>query len=181
MAQQRRPDGRFQCSRQPSTRIRKLRACSRAIAERQSTTLWPGSEPSLRWGDLEASSVKLGVVLRLLNAAGRDAFDVFQVVPNYPTGNGRVNFALMASPSRGASRPAAPQVLVEVRPFSENLDGGRHEHRMAALCSRLDVSLGCSPTDGVGCSCSRHPTPRRAEIALTRWTLPETPLRHRKD
>ncbi len=104
-----------------------------------------GAIPALE--DLDVSSVKLGVVLRLLNAAGWDVFDVFQVVPNYPTGNGRVDFALMASPTRGASKPAAPQVLVVVRPFGEDLDGVRQERRMAAQCSRVGVPLGVL-TDG---------------------------------
>ena len=91
--------------------------------------------------ELDVSSVKMGVVLRLLNAAGWDVFDVFQVVPDYPTGNGRVDFALMAPPSRGASRPAAPQALVVVKPLGENLDGVRHERRMAAQCSRVGAPL----------------------------------------
>jgi len=49
---------------------------------------------------LEASSVKLGVVLRLLNAAGWDAFDVSQVVPDYLTDHGKVDFVLTAALSR---------------------------------------------------------------------------------
>ena len=98
-----------------------------------------GAIPALE--DLEASSVKLGVVLRLLNAAGWDVFDVSQVVPDYPTGNGRIDFALMASPYFGASRPAAPQVLVVVRPFGEDLDDKRHERRIAAQCSRVGAPL----------------------------------------
>ena len=82
-----------------------------------------GAIPTL--DDLDVSSIKLGVVLRLLNAAGWDVFDVSQVVPDYATGNGKVDFALMASPNRGAGGPAAPQALVVVKPFSENLDGIR--------------------------------------------------------
>ncbi len=92
--------------------------------------------------DLDVSSVKLGVVLRLMGAAGWDVFDVSQVVPDYPTGNGRVDFALMAPPSRGASSPVTPQVLVEVKPFGEDLDGKRHERRLVAQCSRVNVPLG---------------------------------------
>ena len=91
--------------------------------------------------DLEASSIKLGVVLRLMNAAGWDVFDVSQVVPDYATGNGRVDFALMTPPSRGVSRPAAPQVLVAVKPFGEDLDGRRHEQRMVAQCARVGAPL----------------------------------------
>ena len=99
-----------------------------------------GAIPTLE--DLDVSSVKLGVVLRLLNAAGWDAFDVSEVVPDYPTGNGKVDFALMAVPSRGTGGPASPQVLLEVRPFGVNLDGGRPERRLAAQCSRVGAPLG---------------------------------------
>ena len=69
--------------------------------------------------ELGVGRVRLGVVLRLLNSAGWDVFDVSQVVPDYPTGNGKIDFALTAAPSRGAGVAAAPQVLVEVKPFSE--------------------------------------------------------------
>ena len=82
-----------------------------------------GAIPALE--DLDIGSVKLGVVLRLLDAAGWDVFDVSQVVPDYPTGNGRADFALMAAPSRGTGSPATPRVLVAVRPFGENLDGAQ--------------------------------------------------------
>ncbi len=99
-----------------------------------------GAIPALE--NLDVSSVKLGVVLRLLNAAGWDVFDVSQVVPDYPTGNSRIDFALMAPPSRGSGGPAAPQALVVVKPFSENLDGIRHERRLVAQCSRVNVPLG---------------------------------------
>ena len=92
--------------------------------------------------DLDVSSVKLGVVLRLLNAAGWDAFDISEVVPDYPTSNGKVDFALVAVPSRGTGGPATPQVLVDVRPFSESLDGARHERRLVAQCSRVGAPLG---------------------------------------
>ena len=98
-----------------------------------------GAMPALE--DLDISSVRLGVVLRLLNAAGWDVFDISQVIPDYPTGNARVDFALMGSPSRGAGGPAVPQVLVEVKPFSENLDIGRHERRMVAQCARAGAQL----------------------------------------
>ena len=55
-----------------------------------------GAIPALE--DLDVSSVKLGVVLRLLNAAGWDVFDISEVVPDYPAGNGKVDFALVAVP-----------------------------------------------------------------------------------
>ena len=82
--------------------------------------------------DLDVSSVKLGVLLRLLNAAGWDVFDVSEVIPDYPTGNGKVDFALVAVLSRGTGSPATPQVLLEVKRFSENLDGARFERRLVA-------------------------------------------------
>ena len=91
--------------------------------------------------DLDLSSVKLGVVLRMLNAAGWDVFDVSQVVPDYPTGNGKVDFALVADSPRGTSGPATPQVLLELKPFSENLDGGRFERRLVAQCARVGAPL----------------------------------------
>ncbi len=99
-----------------------------------------GAIPTLE--DLDVSSVKLGVVLRLLDAAGWDVFDVSQVVPDYPTGNGQVDFALMSAPSRGVSRPDTPQVLVVVKPFGEDLDDRSHERRLAAQCSRVGTPLG---------------------------------------
>ena len=98
-----------------------------------------GAIPALE--DLDVSSVRLGVVLRLLHAAGWDVFDVSQVVPDYPTGNARVDFALMGDPSRGAGGPATPRVLVEVKPFGENLDSGRYERRMVAQCARAGAPL----------------------------------------
>ena len=99
-----------------------------------------GAIPALE--ALEVSSVKLGVALRLLNAAGWDAFDVSEVVPDYPTGNGKVDFALVADSSRGTGGPASPQVLLEVRPFGENLDGARFERRMVTQCARVGAPLG---------------------------------------
>ena len=99
-----------------------------------------GAIPALE--DLNLSSVKLGVVLRLLNAAGWDAFDISEVVPDYPTGNGKVDFALMASSSRGTGGPASPKVMLEVRPSGEHLDSSRHERRLVAQCFRVGAPLG---------------------------------------
>ena len=89
-----------------------------------------GTIPALE--DLDVSSIKLGVVLRLLNAVGWDVFDISQVIPDYSSGNGRVDFALAGAPSRGTGSPKSPRVLVEVKSFGENLDSGRHERRMVA-------------------------------------------------
>ena len=98
-----------------------------------------GAIPALE--DLDVSSVKLGVVLRLLNAAGWDVFDISEVVPDYPAGNGKVDFALVAASSRGTGGPATPQVLLEVKPFGENLDSGRFERRLVAQCARVGAPL----------------------------------------
>ena len=91
--------------------------------------------------DMDVNRVKLGVVLRLLNAAGWDVFDVSQVMPDYPTGNGKVDFALTASASRRAGGPATPQVLVKAKPFGENLESGRYERRLVAHCVREGAPL----------------------------------------
>lgn len=98
-----------------------------------------GAMPKLEYLDL--GSVKLGVVLRLLKAAGWDVFDVPQVVPDYPTGNGKVDFALTAASSRGTGGPATPGVLVNVKPFGENPDSSRHEGRLVARCARASAPM----------------------------------------
>ena len=71
----------------------------------------------------------------------RGQFDDSQVVPDHQTGNGGVNFVLMSSHSRGTERPAAPQVLVVVKPFGENIDDSRHERRIAAQRFRMGTAL----------------------------------------
>ena len=98
-----------------------------------------GAIPALE--DLGVGSVKLGVVLRLLNAAGWDAFDVSEVFPDYPAGNGRVDFALVAASPRGTEGPTIPQVLLEVKPVGENLDSSRYERRLVAQCARVGTPL----------------------------------------
>ena len=92
-------------------------------------------------GDLDVSRVKLGVALRLLNAAGWDVFDVSEVVPDYRSGNARVDFALMSSPLRGSRSSAVPQVLIEVKSLSENLESNRAERRIIAQCAREGAPL----------------------------------------
>ena len=98
-----------------------------------------GTIPALE--DLDVSSVKLSVVLRLLNAAGWDVFDTSEVVPDYPAGNGKVDFALVAASSRRTGGPVTPQALVEVKPFGENLDSSRYERRLVAQCARVGTTL----------------------------------------
>ena len=92
-------------------------------------------------GDLDVSHVKLGVALRLLNAVGWDVFDVSEVVPGYRSGNARVDFALMSSPLRGSRSSAIPQVLIEVKSLSENLESSRAERRIIAQCAREGAPL----------------------------------------
>ena len=92
-------------------------------------------------GDLDVSRVKLGVALRLLNAAGWDVFDVSQVVPDYRTGNARVDFTLMASPPGTSRSPAIPQVLIEVKSQDENLESSRTQRRIIAHCAREGAPL----------------------------------------
>ena len=91
--------------------------------------------------DLDVISVKLGVVLRLLNAAGWDVFDVSEVVPDYRAGNARVDFALISSPHRASQPLATPQVLIEVRSLSENLGSSRTERRIITQCAREGAPL----------------------------------------
>ena len=92
-------------------------------------------------GDLDVSRVRLGVALRLLNAAGWDVFDVSQVVPDYRTGNARVDFTLMASPPGTSRSPAIPQVLIEVKSQDENLESSRAQRRIIAHCAREGAPL----------------------------------------
>ena len=138
-----------------------------------------GTIPALE--DLDVSSVRLGVVLRLLNAAGWDVFDVSQVVPDYQTGNARVDFALMASPSRGAGGPATPRVLVEVKSFGENLDSGRYERRIVAQCARADAALAALTNGRRWLLLFQALTTRGPVIAFATWTSPEIPWRRRRN
>lgn len=91
--------------------------------------------------ELSATAVKQGVVLKLLSAAGWDAFDLSEIEPEYSTGNSKVDFALK-SPAAGRGRSVpAPRVLVEVRRLSENLENDRYERQLMAHCAREEVSL----------------------------------------
>lgn len=92
-------------------------------------------------GDLDVSRVKLGVALRLLNAAGWDVFDVLEVIPDYRTGNARVDFALMAQPPGTGRSPAIPQVLIEVKSQDEDLESSRTQRRIIAHCAREGAPL----------------------------------------
>ena len=87
------------------------------------------SSVSLR--TLDESATKQGVVLRLLNLAGWDTFDVSEVVPGYTVGNRRVDYAL---------RPGSPDaVFIEVKRPGENLD--RHQQQLLEYCFQEGVKL----------------------------------------
>ena len=61
---------------------------------------------------LDEFATKQGVVLRLLRLAGRDTFDISQVVPEYTVGSRRVDYALRPgspnAPSTTLSASASP-------------------------------------------------------------------------
>ena len=91
--------------------------------------------------ELSATAIKQGVVLRLLSAAGWNAFDLDEVEPEYRTGNTRVDFALKSpAPGRGRTVPV-PRALVEVKSLSDNLESDRFERQLMAHCAREEVSL----------------------------------------
>ena len=117
-----------------------------------------GAIPALE--DLDIGSVKLGVVLRLLNAAGWDVFDISEAVLDCTTGNGKADFALFAVPSREKRGAATPQVQLEVKPFSENLDRARFERRLVAHCARVGAPLGVLTNGRRPC----RPTPDRPRL-----------------
>ena len=92
--------------------------------------------------DLSASAIKQGIVLRLLSAAGWNAFDLSEVEPEYRIGTSRVDFALK-SPATGRNRAATiPRVLVQVRSPGENLGSDRYQRQLMAHCTREEVPLG---------------------------------------
>ena len=91
--------------------------------------------------ELSESAIKQGVVLRVLSAAGWDAFDLSEVQPEFRTGNTRVDFALMSSGSSRSRTTPNPLVLVEVKSVSENLESDRFERQMVTHCAREGVSL----------------------------------------
>ena len=92
-------------------------------------------------GDLSETAVKQGVVLRLLSAAGWNAFDLTEVEPEFRTGNTRVDFALKASSSSRSREAPTPRVLIEVKSLDDNLESGRLERQLMGHCAREDVSL----------------------------------------
>ena len=85
------------------------------------------------------AAIAQAVVLRLLNAAGWDVFDLSQVMPGYATGSSNVDFALM---SPGQPRGAvSPRVFIAVRTSAENIESPRMQRQLLAHCAREGVSL----------------------------------------
>ena len=83
------------------------------------------------------ASVAQGVVLRLLNAAGWDVFDLSQVMPGYRSGNTEIGYALM-TPRSGSGESPSPRVLVEVRSLGESLEATRTVNRCWAAAQRRE-------------------------------------------
>ena len=96
--------------------------------------------PSL--DDLNETAVKQGIVLRLLSAAGWNAFDISEIQPEYRTGNTRVDYALMSSSSPRARAASSPRALIQVKSLSDNLESDRYQRQLLAHCAREDVALG---------------------------------------
>src|SRR5260221_3495446 len=82
------------------------------------------------------AAVSHGILVPLLQALGWDPAEPDQVMPEYASGRGRVDFALCASPSR-------PSVFVEVKGVGRSLDGDRQLfeyafHEGVPLCVLTD-------------------------------------------
>ena len=91
--------------------------------------------------ELSETAIKQGIILRLLSAAGWNAFDLSEVEPEYRTGNTRIDFALKSSGSTRSREPGKPRVFIEVRSPDDNLEGERYERQLLSHCSREGVPL----------------------------------------
>ena len=91
--------------------------------------------------ELSATAIKQGIVLRLLSAAGWNAFDLSEVEPEYRTGNTRIDFALKSSGSSRSRESGTPRAFVEVRAPDDNLDSERYERQLLSHCAREGVPL----------------------------------------
>ena len=96
--------------------------------------------PSLT--ELNESAMKQAVVLRVLDAAGWNAFDLTEVEPDFQVGTAKVDYALKAASSLRQRSLATPRVLVEVKSLGENLKSERHQRRLMNHCARSEVELG---------------------------------------
>ncbi len=91
--------------------------------------------------ELSETSIKQGIVLRLLSAAGWNAFDLSEVEPEYRTGNTKIDFALKSSGSARSREPGNPRVFIEVRSPDDNLESERYERQLLSHCAREGVPL----------------------------------------
>lgn len=87
------------------------------------------------------ASVSQGVVLRLLNAAGWDVFDLSQVISGYRSGNVEIGYALM-TPRSGFGESPPPRVLIEVCSPGESLEAARTVNRLLGCCAGEGAPLG---------------------------------------
>lgn len=110
--------------------------------------------------ELNVSAMKQAVVLRVLDAAGWNAFDLSEVEPDFQAGSAKVDYALKSASSPRLRSSAAPKALVEVKALDENLESERSHRRITNLCARANVEIGvltnglswlfflCSPDTG---------------------------------
>ncbi len=92
--------------------------------------------------ELNQTSMKQGVVLRVLDAAGWSAFDLTEVEPEYKVGTTRVDFALKAAQSSRMRAAAKPKALVEVKALDDNLENERHHRRLLSNCEKAGAEIG---------------------------------------
>ena len=93
-------------------------------------------------GDLNETSMKQGVVLRVLDAAGWSAFDLSEVDPEFRVGTTKVDFALKTAQSPRMRSTAKPKALVEVKSLEESLENERHSRRLMNNCAKAEVEMG---------------------------------------
>ena len=92
--------------------------------------------------ELNETSMKQGVVLRVIDAAGWSAFDLSEVEPEYKVGTTKVDFALKGTQSPRMRLGAKPRVFVEVKSLEDNLQNERHHRRLIGNCAKAEVELG---------------------------------------
>ena len=92
--------------------------------------------------ELNETAMKQAVVLRVLDAAGWNAFDLAEVEPDFQVGTAKVDYALKVASSPRQRSSGTPRVLVEVKSLGENLESDRHQRRLLNHCARSEVELG---------------------------------------
>ncbi len=85
-------------------------------------------EEVYRWDE---ASTKQGIILRLLNALGWDAFNPDDIRPEYSVENQRVDYALI--------HKGKPKVFIEVKRISENLE--QHQEQLLTYSFKIGVKL----------------------------------------